>query len=48
MELNQYDAVFIPGGPHFKKIEANERVREIVDYFWKGEDVSHPRILHNE
>lgn len=39
VELNQYDAVFIPGGPHFKKIEANERVREIVDYFWKNNKV---------
>ena len=33
VELDKYDALFIPGGPHYAKIEANETVRKIIDYF---------------
>lgn len=31
--LDNYDALFIPGGPHYSKIEGNETVRKIIDYF---------------
>ena len=38
-DLTGYDGILIPGGPHYKKIEANTRVREMVDYFLKNEKV---------
>ncbi|MBR3840521.1 MAG: DJ-1/PfpI family protein [Erysipelotrichales bacterium] len=39
VDIKQYDGVLIPGGPHYKKIEVNERVKEIVDYFWTNDKV---------
>lgn len=35
-ELNykEYDALFLPGGPHYSKLESNELVIEIIKYFY--------------
>lgn len=32
--LEEYDGVLLPGGPHYKKIESNEDIHKIVDYFF--------------
>lgn len=33
--VNRYDALFIPGGPHFKTLEANDEVKEVIHSFVK-------------
>ncbi len=39
IKKEEYDAVFLPGGPHHKKILVNEEVKEIFDYFVKNQKV---------
>ena len=33
IKKEDYDAIFLPGGPHHKKIAVNEDVKNIFDYF---------------
>lgn len=39
VSLEKYDALFIPGGPHYAKIEADEFVRKVIDYFMDHDKV---------
>ena len=34
VDVNEYDGVLLPGGPHYKKLQVNEDVRKVVDYFY--------------
>ena len=36
VNVNDYDALFLPGGPHYAKLEANETVLNIIDIFMKA------------
>ena len=40
-ELNHddYEALFIPGGPHFVELEENEQVKEIIQYFFHANKI---------
>lgn len=33
VNIEAYDALFLPGGPHYAQLEANETVLSIIDYF---------------
>lgn len=33
VKVEDYDALFLPGGPHYAKLEANEDVLSIIDVF---------------
>ncbi len=39
IDLDQYDALLLPGGPHYAKLEANKDVLEIIDIFMKAHKV---------
>ena len=40
VDLDEYDGVFLPGGPHYQKIEQNEKVKGILkDFFEQGKKV---------
>lgn len=50
VHLENYDALLIPGGPHFKLLESNPQVRSIIETFMKKDKVvgaicSAPTIL---
>lgn len=34
LSVDQYDALFIPGGPHYAKLEADEQVKMIIKHFF--------------
>ncbi len=33
LDYTGYDCLFIPGGPHWKELEENEQVRNVIKYF---------------
>lgn len=37
VNLEDYDALFLPGGPHYAKLESNEDVLNIIDIFMKAD-----------
>lgn len=37
--MQDYDALFIPGGPHYEMIENSEQVRKIITYFMESSKV---------
>ena len=39
VDYKEYDAIFIPGGPHHKSIYENNDVKEAVDYFFTNNKV---------
>lgn len=38
-DINEYDALFLPGGPHYKKLETNETVLDIIQSFYKNNKI---------
>lgn len=36
INLDEFDALFIPGGPHYKIMESNEKVLETIKYFYEN------------
>mgnify|MGYP002071571089 CR=1 FL=1 len=34
-DIKNYDALFLPGGPHYKELEQNQAVKDIINYFEK-------------
>lgn len=38
-DANAYDALFIPGGPHYAELEKNDRVKEIIMEFVNADKV---------
>lgn len=38
LHLEDFDVLVIPGGPHFKEIEQNEKVLDIIRYFASHEE----------
>lgn len=34
LSLENYDGLFIPGGPHYMEIEKNEIIKNAICYFW--------------
>lgn len=34
VEIRQYDALFLPGGPHYATLEQNQHVMHILDHFY--------------
>jgi len=35
LDFNKYDCLFLPGGPHYRTLEANEDVKAIIHHFFK-------------
>lgn len=33
VDINEYDALFLPGGPHYKELQENETVQHIITAF---------------
>lgn len=33
IEITAYDMLFLPGGPHYQKLESNTQVMQILDFF---------------
>lgn len=38
-DINEYDALFLPGGPHYKKLQTNDTVLEIIQTFYKKDKI---------
>ncbi len=32
-----YDCLFLPGGPHYKKLQVEEKVLNLIDYFYQND-----------
>lgn len=35
LDFNNYDCLFLPGGPHYRTLEENEDVKEIIHHFFR-------------